>query len=98
MMTTVATGLAMFGVEWHALVTLLFNVLVTSSPRNYQLKLACCAIRPTNSPLMWASRYRSTRGRRTEIGFMSAVNVNPNYVLGRVPDDGFQDSATKRGL
>ena len=40
MMTRVAIGLAMFGVGWHALVTLLLNVLVTCSPQNYQLKWA----------------------------------------------------------
>ena len=98
MMTRVAIGLAMFGVGWHALVTLLFNVLVTSSPQNYQLKWARCAVQPRNSPLMWASRCRFSRGRDTETKVLSDVNVNPNYVLGEVPDDGFQDWAAKRGL
>jgi hypothetical protein len=40
MMTTVATGPAMFGVEWYAPVSLLFNVLVTSLPQNHQLRAA----------------------------------------------------------
>jgi hypothetical protein len=95
MMTTVAIGLAMFGVGCRAQVILLFKVLVTSSPQNCQLEWARCAVRPTNSPLMWVSRYRSTRDRRTETGVMSAVNVNPNCVLGGVADDGFQALAAK---
>ena len=98
MMTRVAIGLAMIGVGWHALVTLLFNGLVTSSPQNYQLKWARCAVRPRNSPLMWASRCRSSRCRDTETKVLSDVNANPNYVLREVPDDGFQDWAAKRGL
>ena len=98
MMTRVAIDLAMIGVGWHALVTLLFNVLVTSSPQNYQLKWARCAVRPRNSPLKWASRCRFSRGRDTETKVLSDVNVNPNYVLGEVPDDGYQDWAAKRGL
>jgi len=95
MMTRVAIGLAMIGVGWHVLVTLLFNGLVTSSPQNYQLKWARCAVRPRNSPLMWASRCRFSRGRDR---VLSDANVNPDYVLGEVPDDGFQDWAAKRGL
>ena len=98
MKTRVAIGLAMFGVGWRALVTLLFNVLVTSSPQYYQLKWARCAVRPRNAPLMWASRYRFSRGRDTETRVLNDVNANPNYFLGEVPDDGFQDWATKRGL
>jgi hypothetical protein len=43
MMTTVATGLTMFGVGWHALVTLLFNELVASSLR--RLSAEVCALR-----------------------------------------------------
>ena len=50
MMTTVAIDLAMLGVGWHALVTLLFNVLVTSSTPELSAEVG--ALRATANKLI----------------------------------------------
>jgi hypothetical protein len=99
MMTTVATGLAMFGIGQGALVTLLFDVLVTSSPKELSADVA--ALRGTANNL--AASVGTTVIGALEVGIlsagvMSALTVNPDYMPGEVPDDGLQGSGGKKPL